>query len=185
MTCVVGLVDGGVLRLGADSNVESSVSRISRSAVDPKIFVSGPFAIGTCGSPRMRQILRFQFTPPPQGDKDAFEYMAVDFLDAVRASFKRAGFARVKDEQESGGTFLVGYRGTLYEIMSDYQINVQDAPYAAIGSGHVAALGSLHTTQGMTLAAQPRLERALLAAESVAVGVRGPFHYVTVGGDES
>jgi ATP-dependent protease HslVU (ClpYQ) peptidase subunit len=77
------------------------------------------------------------------------------------------------NEQESGGSFLVGYRGRLFEIQSDYQVAETTYGFAATGCGEDYLLGAMHA-----LAAEKpeqRILRALAAAEEFSAGVRGPF----------
>src|ERR1019366_6351782 len=82
-------------------------------------------------------------------------------------------------ERESGGTFLVGTHGRLFEVSSDYQIGEPADPYAAVGCGSEVALGALHATGGSKMTPHQRLEAALAAAERFSNGVRGPFVHVS------
>jgi hypothetical protein len=99
-------------------------------------------------------------------------------VDAVRKVFRDGGFAGKKDEVESGGTFLVGVRGILYSIHNDYQWHRSSRGYLAIGTGDEIALGAMHATHNVKSPIK-RLEYALLAAEELGVGIRGPFTYVS------
>src|SRR3546814_9779502 len=72
---------------------------------------------------RMGQLLAHSFQPPKwHDDYDVYEYMVRDFVEAVRNCLKSGGFATREKEAEAGGTFLVGFKGRLFEIADDYQV---------------------------------------------------------------
>jgi len=169
VTCIVGLVDQGHVFIGADSAGIAGYDLVVRA--DSKAFQNGPFLMGFTTSFRMGQLLRYAFKPPPC-EGDVFCYLATTFIDAVRECLSKGRYAVKKDEQESGGQFLVGFRGCLYAIDSDYQIEQSLAPYAAIGCGAPYALGALYATSGD---AKTRILTALSAAEYHNAGVRRPF----------
>ena len=175
MTCIVGVVDGESVYIGADSaGVDADTwTLVSRS--DPKVFQVGPFVIGYTSSFRMGQLLRFAFSPPTHPDGlDTHAYMVTVFVDSLRECFGAGGYAMKQNERESAGTFLVGYRGRLFEIGDDYQVGESHDEYAAIGCGGALALGALAATTD-DQDARHRIRRALQAAEKHNIGVRGPF----------
>ena len=94
-------------------------------------------------------------------------------MDAVRECLRDGGFIKTSDGVEEGGQFLLGYRGRLFEVDSDFQVGESVDGTAAVGCGAEVALGSLYTSRGM--APEDRILNALLAAEFYAPGVRGPF----------
>jgi ATP-dependent protease HslVU (ClpYQ) peptidase subunit len=173
MTCIVGLVDEGNVYIGGDSaGVNGNWDLIVRS--DPKVFRTGPFLMGFTSSFRMGQLLRYAFVPPPHPPEiDLYHYMTVEFINAVRDCLKSGGWAKKEGEKEVGGIFLVGYRGHLFHIESDYQVGEAMDGYMAVGSGDEVARGALYATQ--KLPPMVRLRLALEAAERWNAGVRGPF----------
>ncbi len=133
--------------------------------------------MGFTSSFRMGQLLQYVFKSPEHcSDLSDFKFMTTNFIDEVRRCLKDGGFATKKEEQESGGTFLVGYHGHLYQIAGDYQVAENVLHYDACGCGADIALGSLYSTVGSPT---KRLETALKAAEQFSAGVRGPFHYIS------
>jgi hypothetical protein len=95
---------------------------------------------------------------------------------SLRKRLKSAGWAAVKDGREHGGTFLIGVRGQLFEVGSEYGVSQRAEPYSAIGCGADLTLGSLHTTAALgCFTPETRLEMALSAAERFSSGVRGPW----------
>lgn len=172
MTCIVGLVEDGKVYIGGDSAGTAGWSLTIRK--DAKVFRNGDFLIGGTSSFRMLQLLRYAFLPPAYDESTDLErYMATKFVDAVRETFKAGGFAQKTSDQESGGHFLVGFRGRLFHIESDYQAGEAVCGYDAAGCGADIALGALFATPSMR--PKKRLELALQAAEQHNAGVRGPF----------
>lgn len=175
MTCIAGLVDKGAIILGADA---AGVARSSLTVrADLKVFARGVFVMGFTSSFRMGQLLRYRLSLPEHPDGlDSFEYMATAFVDSVRACLRDGGFATKNNEQESGGVFLVGYRGRLFRVESDYQIAENVCGYDACGCGQDIALGSLFSTPKKD--ANDRVLLALKAAEQWSTGVRRPFSLI-------
>ncbi|RXF72078.1 hypothetical protein [Hansschlegelia zhihuaiae] len=179
MTCIVGLRHAGRVIIGGDRAGVDTGNYSLTVREDRKVFVNGPFAMGFTTSFRMGQVLAYGFTPPARRpETDVMRFMVTEFVDAVRAAFKAAGYALKEKEQEAGGSFLVGYEGRLFHIADDYQVGESSHGFDACGSGAQVALGSLLTSDGG--AARNRIERALKAAETFNAGVRAPFDFVEV-----
>lgn len=175
MTAIAGLIHNGRVHLGADSAGVAGWSLTVRA--DEKIFSSGPYVMGFTDSFRMGQLLRYSLTPPPPED-DLHRFMATAFVDAVRECLKGGGWASRYNEQEQGGLFLVGVRGRLFHVGSDYQVGEAADGFAAVGCGFELCLGALHATR-YDPSPRQRLRAALEAAERFNAGVRGPFAYAT------
>ena len=180
MTCIVGVVDQGKVWMGADSAGSRSIAHI-RIRADEKVFRVEDFLVGFTTSFRMGQLLRFGFTPPehPEG-VSPYEYMVRLFVEAVRKRLKEGGFLEKNKERESGGEFLVGYRGELFTVESDFQVGRASEPFAVVGCGDQVAVGALWASVSL---GKPRgRRRALLAlrtAERFCAGVRGPFRLLS------
>ena len=179
MTCIVGLVENGTVYIGGDS---ASVRTGQLSLVvrnDRKVFRNGDFVMGFTSSFRMGQLLAFNFNPPKRRvGIDVMAYMVTDFIDAARARMKDGGFARVKENTEEGGTFLVGYSGRLFHISDDFQVGESSHGFDACGCGDLIALGSLRSTRTWTDPGA-RVKEALECAETFSAGVRAPFFFET------
>ena len=178
MTVIAGFIHDGSVWMGGDSaGVDSRYALCVRA--DQKVFRKGEFVFGFTSSFRMGQLLRYSLAIPPLKEKqDLFEYMVNDFIGAVRACLKAGGYAETHDSAEKGGTFLVGVRGRLFCVESDYQVGESQDTYTACGCGELIASGALFATKGM---ANPenRMKLVLDAAERHSAGVRAPFHIVS------
>lgn len=177
MTCIVGLVQNGVVHIGGDSLGVGGYCKSVRA--DKKVFHRGPFVIGFTSSFRMGQILQHKLEVPEHKEGvDDYAYMVTEFVDAVRKCLKDAGFAKKLNEEETGGTFLVGYRGRLYEIEDDYQVAMFEDEYSAVGCGHDIAKGAMYAQPSFTHPVE-RIRVALEAASRFSAGVGGPLHFVS------
>ena len=168
MTCIVAVAEDGVVYMGGDSAGVAGLNITIRD--DPKVFKTHGFIMGFTSSFRMGQLLQYKFDPPKQtsGTSD-MKYMVTDFIDAVRKLFKENGFG----SDSTGGNFLVGYNGKLYNIDSDYQVGIPSDKYDSVGCGAKIALGSLYSTVGQK--PEARLKASLEAAAKFNAGVSAPF----------
>lgn len=177
MTAIVGIAEKGRVWMGSDSagvaELEMTVYRA------PKAFRTGPYVMGYTDSFRMGQVLQHVFRPPPPPRKpeQLERFLVSRWVDALRAQLKHAGYATRRDEQESGGVFLLGVHGRLFFVDSDYQVGEPSDGYDAVGCGRELARGALFATQGQD--PETRISIALRAAQHFSAGVRGPFHVVS------
>ena len=166
--------DQGKVWIGGDSAGVSGWDVTIRA--DSKVFKNGEFLFGFTTSFRMGQLIQYAFQPPKQmEDQDVFAYMCTTFVDALRSCFKAGGFAKRDSEVESAGTFLVGYRGRLFEISGDYQVGESVDGYLSCGCGREYASGAMFATKDLALSPEERLVLALRAAEHHSAAIRGPF----------
>jgi hypothetical protein len=184
MTCIVGLHHKGILYFGGDSITVSSYSKtINR---DSKVFKKGDILFGTCGAPRMRNLLQYSFHIPAFSGEDPMSYLVNDFLDAMREHFREKGFLQKKEEKEViDGRILLGFQGELYQIGTELNINRSRDSYHALGVGEDYAYGSLYTTEQMQMEPLQRLQIALEAAVCYNTDVAGPFTFVTSDNDST
>jgi len=190
MTCIVGMeFDGGVM-IGGDSIGSSNYHTIERK--DSKVFKTSEFIIGYTTSFRMAQLLRFSLKCDKQKSSESdFKYMCTTFIDAVRICFKNGGFLGEKNNQEIGGTFLVGYKGKLYTIEDDLQVGITTSKMNACGCGLYYALGSMFTSRKLLKklynnkeynkesTVKEILKNALLSATEYNGAVGGKLNFIT------
>jgi len=175
MTCIIGLVSGGKVYMGGDS--AGAAGWTVRALQNPKVFKVGPFIMGGTGSIRMGNVLQYHLEVQPQDGESDHEYMICQFAEAVRATLKEHGVAKVENNVEEGELFLVGYRGHLYWADSDFQITEHTDGYDACGCGAEFALGAMRVLEG--LPPKKRIKRALAIAAHFSGGVLPPFHILS------
>lgn len=179
MTCIVGLVEKGKVFIGGDS---AGVSHLDYSIrKDEKVFKNGEFIFGFTTSFRMGQLLRYKLNVPEQhpNEKDDYKFLVVDFIDAVKNCLKDNDFASKDRDVVKGGTFLVGYRGNLYLIESDFQVGKVNKPFDSVGCGESYALGAMEVILSEKTTAQEKIFKALDVAQKFSAGVREPFNIVS------
>lgn len=183
MTCIVGIEHETGVYIGGDS---ATIAGWTLELTDrPKVFRVGEFLIGVAGSPRVAGLIRHTLAPPPvpKKAKRLDRYMVTEFVPAMRAAlFEGAAEKHLNDVAAvpDSSALLVGVRGRLYQVYSDYQVTGALGGYSAIGCADAVALGSLFSTATETRLAfeldpEPRVLIALSAAEAHNIGVRGPF----------
>ena len=177
MTCVVGLEHEGRVWIGGDSAGVAGTSITLRS--DTKVWAAGGWAFGFTTSFRMGQILRYSLRLPDVDTWDLDAFMATRFIDEVRGALSRGGWVHTEQGRESGGTFLVGTAGRLYQVDSDFQIGRSLDGYDAVGCGQDLALGSLYTSTGLYQEPEVLITVALEAAAHHYSAVARPFTVVS------
>jgi ATP-dependent protease HslVU (ClpYQ) peptidase subunit len=177
MTCIAGAIKGNEVWMGGDA--PASQGGALRMLAQAKVFQVGEFLIGTSGSLRTLQIIRYLFAPPAaEGDLTA--YMVKVFVPALRSSIKE-NEGEVTDEngnKQLNGKYLIGVRGRLFEIDCSYAVLEAKAPYAAIGCADQEALAAMFTATSLMAAdITPKqiVERGLLAAVEFDTRIRQPF----------
>ena len=174
MTCIIGFKIDGHVYMGADSAGVGGQNLTHRK--DSKLFKNGDFLMGCTSSFRMIQLLKYSFIPPERhADEDIEKYMCTKFVDGIRECFKNGGFAKKKDEEESGGEFLIGYQGRLFRIESDYQVEESLDNFNACGCGEDFALGAMSILEKMDIKPEDKIRKALESAEYFSTSVSSPF----------
>lgn len=179
MTCIVGVVQNGEVFIGGDSaGTNSSYDQSIRT--DEKVFKKGDMVFGFTTSFRMGQILRYCFKIPDHDPRiDDYEYLCSTFIDELMKCFKEKWYNGIKEKDDSGGTFIVGYKGNLYKIYSDFQVEKTIDKYSACGCGEPYAFGALKATESIDEDPFSKIQKALEVAEYFSAGVKGPFNFVS------
>jgi len=174
MTCIAAVAEKGRVYIGADSAAVDGWDLSIRP--DEKVFANGLCIFGFICSFRMGQLLRYQFTVPKRpADMTNRIFMHTLFIEEVRTCLKKGGYAKVEDNVEKGGTFIVGYDGIIYMVENDFQIYSPRDQFDACGCGHAYAKAVLYATRGRKDNPRERIKLALTTAEHFSAGVRGPF----------
>lgn len=175
MTCIVAVADKDGCTIGGDVCATDTEDYSYTVSGNTKVFNKGEIIIGCCNSFRIINILRYVFQPPKVKDF-IFEYLVADFVPEIQ---KVLTAQKLDISSETLGLhILVGIRGEIYEIQPDFSVLIMPSWGSAIGSGALAARGSLHTTWKTDLSGSQRVLKALESAEANVSNVRGPFDLV-------
>lgn len=176
MTCIVGIAYDGKVMLGADSAGVGGLDLRIRK--DPKVFVNGELIFGFTSSFRMGQLLASNLTPPPIIEKqEPYQYAVKALVPALRDTLRAGGWLSTVNGREEGGVFIVGFRGHLFTIYSDFQVAEEIENIAAVGCGEAYAMGAMHAL-GKDADPKARLLAGLDAAATFSAGVSAPFNFV-------
>ena len=181
MTCVIGMIEGDKVYMGADSAGVAGLALTVRK--DPKVFINGDYLIGYTSSFRMGQLLMYASLPKvkKEDQKDIFKFMVQDFIPRVRSYLNAGGYSNISNNVETIGVFLVGVKGHLFRIEEDLQVAESHSLYESVGCGAPFALGAFHAMRRLAMDDRLRVLRALAAAEAHSTGVRRPFTVVRGG----
>jgi ATP-dependent protease HslVU (ClpYQ) peptidase subunit len=122
----------------------------------------------------MGQLLQHHLEVPKQTERQAdMNYMVTGFIESARKLLKDKGFTKIESNAETGGQFLVGYRGQLYTVHRDFQVGQVADGMDAIGSGREYALGAMYALN--KLSPSRRLKRTLEITAYFNAAVAPPF----------
>jgi ATP-dependent protease HslVU (ClpYQ) peptidase subunit len=167
VTCIVGIVDDGVIYIGGDRGASDGSAIISLAT--PKVYIRDEWIFGYAGSLGIGQIMQIINIPILEEDDDPFIILRMDIVEAFKAMMDAQGITLNEDNDTD---ILIGCRGRLFEFSpSDW--SVAEIKQTAIGSGGNFALGSLHTS----IDADPidRIGIALGAAITYSPSCQGPI----------
>ncbi len=171
MTCIAGLVHEGNVYIGADSAATRGNHLIIEAM--SKVFYVDDFLIGCEQSVRMSQLLQYQLSVKKQDDECDYTYMITVFAEAVRDLLRNYGCSNIDENIESCWYSLIGYKGHLYQMNSDFSIMESANGIAALGSGMDYALGALAANWNKDPGC--RILEALEVSARFCTTVSGPF----------
>lgn len=170
MTCIIGLIEGGNVYLGGDAMIVGRGFGTVTPA--PKVFRkigrsgTGEILVGCAGRSRFCDVVEHGWNVPAIPSGGAVELFVRGKL---LASLREA----LRDDPGSPGTMIIGIRGRLFSMESDFSIIESTDPFAACGSGDTVALGALCALNGV--GPEARIRRALEAAAHLQPSVSPPF----------
>src|ERR1035437_6947795 len=139
MTVIAAIRTSTSILMGGDSarRTDGSIALVAA----PKVFMNGDYLFGVAGSPRLAEILKYQFRPPRKIVSATWDqFLARSFAPKLKVALG----TEVGLVDKSG--ILVGTKGGgIFEVTGNWFVNQSREQYAAIGSGGDWALGSLHS----------------------------------------
>lgn len=181
MTCIVGLVSGADVWIGADSLGVGSCGTYPRHEDVAKLFRREGMLLAFSGEPRVGQIIEHVMTVPEHPDgQSVMAYLVSRLVPAMREALIASGWDVAFDpKSETSWSIILGYRSGLYQISYDFQVERLARDYLAAGCGREWAHGSLHTTSLVPIVGvidpRMRLNLALQAASEHDIHVAPPF----------
>jgi hypothetical protein len=175
MTAVVGIAESGKVWIGADSAMSDDMGGIQILRA-PKVFRVGNLLFGCAGSIRVMNLLRAITWPKHPRGVSAYDYVAVHVSLTIRKALHEAGalcraYEGAPDEMPEYSELLVGYKGNLFRMQSDFSVVEAADDCDAAGLGAASALPLLEGTGEP----KARIISALKSAAKRNWSVRGPF----------
>ena len=179
MTCIIGLVEKGKIYLGGDSCASSGSDYSIRK--NKKVFKNGNMIFGFTDSFRLGQNLQYSFKLPKQPKTtNDLEFLCSTFINSLVKTFTTYGYIKNPGTKPEGGIFIIGYKGNLYKVWQDFQIEQIYDNFLACGCGESYALGAMQILNSLKLPPQEKVEKALQVAVDFDSAVKGPFNIVTL-----
>ena len=178
MTIIVGYKHEGNVYLGGDSQGSAGYDSVVR--LDEKVFVAHSIAYGFTSSYRMGQILRYHSKKIVHTDRtnDLPAYIVKRLVPMWRKIMAKNGVLYTDGGEETGGNFLVGIDGRLFNIDSDFQVGESKNGYDAVGCGFSYSLGYLYSNPDST--PKKVVKKAIKAAIKFSAGCGGHINIVKV-----
>lgn len=147
MTVIVAVTDGSNVYMGSDSAISSDKDVFGLKT--EKIIKKDGLLIGVSGVLRGLQLLKYNWDIPEQpSSMSNEEYIITMIVQDIKGIFNFHGYSLLDDNQEIHDShYLIGYRGSIFTLDSNYQVFETNKQYAAIGSGAYFALGALSTLE--------------------------------------
>lgn len=175
MTCTVGVVENGVVWMGADA-FSGNEYIYSRSAL-PKVFTQQGVLFGIAGDWRGGLLLQSLEMPAHPEGMPPEQYVGQLLVAAMRDHFREHGFLQEVNAQQQTEdlVLLIGYQGRLFALWQQFQLTESAEGYEAIGSGMFVATGALYAARQVGMPAAEQIHMALTAACAHSPFVRPPF----------
>lgn len=179
MTCIAAISQDGVVYMAGDAAASELESGVITTVNSPKIFIKDEYLIGYSGSFRMGKFMQYTLELPKvpswaKGKEKLDEFMNGYFVPAVRKQVKES---ELEPNEKEDFSFLVGIRGSIFEVDDAWAAYEASNNYMASGSGASIAMGSLYSTSNWSNA-KKRLQTAMEAASIYNLYVSAPFTFL-------
>jgi ATP-dependent protease HslVU (ClpYQ) peptidase subunit len=165
MTVIVGLEFNGKVLIAGDIQGTGGNNKVIHT--QPKVFNKNGIIFGYTTSYRFGQIIEHGLQNPivPDNLSEIYKWLITVLIPSIKSSLSTANY-------EEGGNCLIGVRGQLWQLQSDFSVLRSVKGYDAIGAGSEYALGSVFTQLSLLHPKSLENAKALL---SHAVEVAGIF----------
>jgi ATP-dependent protease HslVU (ClpYQ) peptidase subunit len=174
MTCIVAVRKENTIILGGDSAASGNNRIVSRK--DKKVFKRRGIAFGFAGSFRIGQLIKYSLKIPKRPNHMYNEEYVFNCL--IGEIVKLLKVNKLVKKNQMDCNILIGYGNQIYKVDADFQIEIADDEYAAIGDGGDIALGALYALKDSAFTPEEKAQKALEASARYCTTVSAPFYYV-------
>lgn len=179
MTCVVAYKENGKIYMGADTIGSDENMRVSHR-MNKKVWKKFDMIFGISGSYRIGQLVQYSLEIPEHDDsKNDMAYFLEDFIPSFIKCLKENEITLDEGELKEFN-MLIGYKGNIYRLESDFNIGINKECYDVIGSGEDIATGALFIlAKDKKLKPKQKIKLALDASSRYVSSVGGTYTYIT------
>ena len=187
MSILVGLIRDKKCYIGADSIAVLGDSK--RTNKDGKLFKLGNrMLVGFSGSYRAAQVVKHSIKLPSDRkiNSDPFQFIMHDFIPTVRnvLSENECIYMGTEETERFAVSFIIGYKGRLFTVLSDFGVTEVDDSFTAIGCNHEYAIGAMKAYEKAGLLKKNKpfdiLRDVLDIVNDYSVYVKGPYLFDSV-----
>lgn len=146
MTCIVAIKNKGNLYFGSDSRISNDFDH-SVSTTKKIGFLEGhgqKAIYGVSGSVRLLNVLRNKIQLPNREHEHDDDGYVFEIVEEVKSKALQYNVLKsVNDKKDSDSDWLLGYKGRVFIVQSDFSFYESGLGYVATGSGMYHALGYL------------------------------------------
>lgn len=171
MSVILGASDGEKVIIGADSGgILASFDYEIRK--DSKVFIKNDdLLFGFAGSFRVGQLVKnsIKFEKKPDNMSD-HKYLCTMVANEINSY--------LPDLEETN--FIIGYRGNIYTLQTDFQVSSNTRNFDSIGAASPFALSSYYLLNEYTdLDIEQKVQKSLEISTKFNLGALPPFKYVS------
>lgn len=182
MTCIVGVSTEGGVYIGADSFASDSFTGL-RINYPKKVFQSGEFIIGVCGSIKLIQTLTHKLGVMPRFvDQEIYDYVYGNFYESLVTCLRQEKCLTELNGNEyliSGSEILVGIEDKLFIIQADLSMLEPSDNYACVGSGEYHSQAVMEVLKETKLSPAEKIVKAIQATNKHVLSVNEDVIIVT------
>lgn len=182
MTAIVGFTKKGNVYIGCDSQGTGSTKS---QLTNKKIFRNKDFIMGYTSSYRFGQILEYNFVPPIRKKQlTDLQYLVTAFIPELRKVLEEQKYTASNEKGESG-VALLGYKGKLYQLQSEFSLLENKKGYSSVGSGSYHCEASLYHLLKTDLKPKDVIKKAIKCAIEHIPSVGGDIYSIKLKGERT
>lgn len=165
MTCIAGIEFAGKIYIAGDVQGTGWNNKVLHT--QPKVFNKSGVLFGYAGSYRFGQILEHQLPDPviPNEESQIYRWLISVLIPDIKK-------ATADSEYEEGPACLIGVRGQLWQLQSDWSVLRSVKGYDTLGSGSEYAAGAIYSLLRFT---PPNSEDDLIRILKTSISAAGTF----------
>ena len=180
MTCILATIHNNKVHMIGDMCGSNGFTHKNYTK-NVKVFTNKDFLVGYTTCYRMGQILQYSWEPPVKSlDYSDDVYIYKHIVNSLKAVFEANGFGCKNGISFSGGNFLLGWKGRIFEMQDNISI-LEHEQFASVGCGEYFAEASMATQTELDINLddpEKFLSTALRVTSGLVTGVSSEYNYI-------